>query len=287
MSRFTASAAAAIAAGCLLAPTVADARPTCGGEDGPCPTGDRVAFVGKFATGGPDRLAVKESPRSGAKTIRTVKAGGRALIVCQTTGSSASGPYGTSTVWDKLLHGGYISDTRVYTGSDGRVAPPCPGDSPAPSYGGDPFAYDDPGAWRGEAGCSGGYTKGAVALSRWLERRWPRATRTIGGYSCRPNTADTSQNSLHAEGRALDWMISASSAANRRTVSRFIRRISADRWKLGRAMGIQEVIWNRKIWTANYPTSGFRAYSGPNPHTDHVHIGMNRAGASKRTSFWR
>lgn len=49
-----------------------------------------------------------------------------------------------------------------------------------------------------------------------------RFTSDIGGYSCRPNTADTSQNSLHAEGRALDWMANAGNDAHRRAVGRFI-----------------------------------------------------------------
>jgi hypothetical protein len=52
-------------------------------------------------------------------------------------------------------------------------------------------------------------------------------------------------------------------------------------------MGIQELIWNRRIWTATYHAQGWRTYTGPDPHTDHIHIGLNRAGASKRTSFWR
>lgn len=40
--------------------------------------------------------------------------------------------------------------------------------------------------------------------------------------------------------------------------------------------GIQEVIFNRRIWTSE---GGERVYSGVNPHTDHVHIGLNRCGA--------
>lgn len=271
--------------GGLMIPAAADARPACGGEDGPCPSGEKVEFVGRFDGGGAPRVQIHAGPGNGTKVTRTVASGKKALIVCQTTGARASGPFGTSRIWDKLLHGGYVSDTHVYTGSDGRVAPDCKDGSPPPAFGGDPFVYDDPGAWRGPDGCSGGYTKGAVALSRWIHRRY-RNSSSIGGYSCRQNTAAPSQNSLHAEGRALDWMISATSATNRKIVGRFIRRVSAGNFRLGRAMGIQELIWNRKIWTSSRHTEGWRAYTGPNPHTDHIHIGMNRAGASKRTSYW-
>ena len=275
----------ALALGALAAPALADAKPVCSAE-APCPSGEQVHATGTFNGAGKPRLVVRAAPRSSSKAVRRVKSGGKALIVCQTRGSRVTGPYGTSRLWDKLLHGGYVSDTRIYTGSDGRVAPTCPRSAPAPSPGRDKFAYDDPGAWNGGRDCSGGFTKGAVALSDWLRSRY-RNTRTIGGYSCRPNTANTAQMSLHAEGRALDWMISAGTSANRATVARFVKKVSSGNWRLGRAMGIQEVIWNRRIWTSARHSEGWRAYTGPNPHTDHVHIGINRAGASKRTSFWR
>jgi hypothetical protein len=273
----------AVTAGIALAPATAHAMCT---PDMPCPSGDKVAFVGTFADGGAKRLAVHAAPRTRSKVIRRVRAGGRALIVCQTRGSLAKGPYGRNRIWDKLLHGGYISDTKVYTGSDGRVAPPCTAPAPVPATGQDPFAYDDPGAWNNGRNCSGGYTKGAVALRGWLQRHY-RFTSNIQGYACRQNTANPAQMSVHAEGRALDWMANAGVPAQRRAVNRFRARLAADNWRLARAMGIQELIWNRQIWTSYHHSEGWRAYTGPNPHTDHIHIGLNRAGASKRTSFYR
>lgn len=277
--------AALAAAGAAFLPATASAMPYCG-ADLPCPTGDKVAFVGTFAGTKDTRLAIHAGPRTKAKVVRHVRGGNKALIVCQARGGVASGPYGRNRIWDKLLHGGYISDTQVYTGSDGRVAPPCNAPAPTPSYGQDTFMYDDPGAWNGGANCSGGYTKGAVALSRWLTKHY-RYTSNIGGYACRQNTANPAQMSVHAEGRALDWMASAANPAQRRAVNRFRARLAKDNWRLARAMGIQELIWNRQIWTSYRHSEGWRAYTGPNPHTDHIHIGLNRAGASKRTSFWR
>ena len=58
-------------------------------------------------------------------------------------------------------------------------------------------------------------------------------------------------------------------------------------------MGIQEVIWRCRIWTAG--TTRTRFYSPcRNPgigktesHRDHLHIGLNWAGARKKTTFWR
>jgi surface antigen len=44
-----------------------------------------------------------------------------------------TGRFGTSRLWDKLAKGGFVTDTYIYTGSDGRVAPACPSSShPAP-----------------------------------------------------------------------------------------------------------------------------------------------------------
>ena len=46
------------------------------------------------------------------------------------------------------------------------------------------------------------------------------------------------------------------------------------------------IIWNRKIWGAYLPDQGWRTYTGPNPHTDHVHVSFSWAGALKQTSWW-
>lgn len=51
---------------------------------------------------------------------------------------------------------------------------------------------------------------------------------------------------------------------------------------LGPQMGLQEVIWNRQIWSTGVPH--VHHYTGKNPHTDHVHVGFTRAG-SQNTSF--
>lgn len=39
-------------------------------------------------------------------------------------------------------------------------------------------------------------------------------------------------------------------------------------------LGIQDVIFNRRVVGFGNPTE--RRYTGPSPHTDHVHIGLNR-----------
>jgi hypothetical protein len=63
-------------------------------------------------------------------------------------------------------------------------------------------------------------------------------------------------------------------------------------------MGVEEIIRDCSYWGARMP--GFRPYSlcygqggrrgrhlGPTVgHLNHLHIGMSKAGAAKRTSFW-
>jgi hypothetical protein len=288
-ARKRATTVAALALSTLALPAFAEARPACG-DDVPCPTPTpAVAAVGTFNGGNKPFVNVQATPSSTGTPIRRVRSGAKAFIVCQTTGTTAHGPYGTSNIWDQLQKGGYASDTRVYTGSDGRVAPDCttgtPAPTPAPAA--DPFRYDDPAPWDGGANCSGGFTAGATVLRAWLQRTYPKTAGTIGGYACRQNTANPAQTSLHGVGRALDWMANVSDTGQRNAVNRFIARVSAKNFKLGRAMGIQELIWNRHIWTASRRSEGWRAYTGPIPHTDHIHIGINTLGATEQTSFYR
>jgi surface antigen len=107
-------------------------------------------------------LSVHSGPRAAARVTRRLRNGTRVRIVCQTSGDRMTGRFGTSGVWDKLAKGGYVTDTYVQTGSDGRVAPACPkpsggggggGGRPASVVGRDdyPFAsasWNDVDPWR-------------------------------------------------------------------------------------------------------------------------------------------
>jgi uncharacterized protein YraI len=70
-------------------------------------------------------LTVRAAPGTGYDAFGSVNDGASVTILCQTSGSSVSGTYGTSTLWDMIGSGGFIADAYVYTGSDGRVAPAC------------------------------------------------------------------------------------------------------------------------------------------------------------------
>jgi hypothetical protein len=140
---------------------------------------------------------------------------------------------------------------------------------------------------------------GVVALTAWLQSH----TRGVfwGSYRCERWGKDSA--SLHAENRAIDWHLDAAVKADRRAADALFRLLLApDRagnpQALARRMGVQELIWNCGYWGAGM--TNFRPYSvcytasgrrrkhvdKTSAHRDHIHIGMSKAGALGRTSFW-
>lgn len=147
--------------------------------------------------------------------------------------------------------------------------------------------------------CRRSVPKGMLALQSWLERN-------AGGTSwgiMRCEKLSGRNYSLHSEGRAIDWALNARDAADLAEATRLIDLLLApDRsgnvHALARRMGIQEVIFNCRSWWAG--DGGLEPYSAcfdakgkrrrvddTTAHRDHIHIGMNWAGARMRTSFWR
>jgi hypothetical protein len=115
-------------------------------------------------------------------------------------------------------------------------------------------------------GPSGGPAPGAVALATWALARWP--TLRLGGiYDPRQVRGGTGW-SLHAEGRADDLMVPVVGGAVGDQVADFLAAHAAQ-------LGIQELIWNKRIWTSRAPY--WRPYvhgPGGSDHTDHVHVGL-------------
>lgn len=79
-------------------------------------------------------LTIRSGPHTGSTAIGSYANGTSITITCQTYGDTVTGRYGTSNIWDHTAKG-YVSDTYVYTGSDGFVAPTC-GSAPACSTAG-------------------------------------------------------------------------------------------------------------------------------------------------------
>lgn len=159
------------------------------------------------------------------------------------------------------------------------AALPARADLPTPKLGPgiDPFP-----SYQGERGCDPDPEPGVIAFRRLVRKAFPN---TGKGYISRACSAATSE---HEEGRAWDWIVSASSRSDRRKVNRLFdwllkRDRYAHRYARIRRLGIMYIIWNRRSWA---PWSGWRSYSGSSPHTDHVHFSFTWDGARKRTTYW-
>jgi hypothetical protein len=66
-------------------------------------------------------LTVRSGPGTSYASVGTVADGARVTIQCQTTGTTVTGTYGTSSIWDRIGSGRFISDAYVYTGYDGFI----------------------------------------------------------------------------------------------------------------------------------------------------------------------
>ncbi|MFI2203041.1 peptidase [Streptomyces sp. NPDC020192] len=71
------------------------------------------------------RLNVRSGPGTGYNLVRVLPEGAQVPIFCQAPGTTVSGPYGTTNIWDNINNGEYVSDAYVQTGSDGYIAPRC------------------------------------------------------------------------------------------------------------------------------------------------------------------
>ncbi|WP_051858601.1 SH3 domain-containing protein [Streptomyces cellulosae] len=70
-------------------------------------------------------LNVRSGPGTAYSVVRVLPEGSKVPIYCQTPGSTVTGPYGTSNIWDNVSNGQYVSDAYINTGSDGYVADRC------------------------------------------------------------------------------------------------------------------------------------------------------------------
>lgn len=111
-----------------------------------------------------------------------------------------------------------------------------------------------------EVNASSGCKPGVTTLLNELQSKFPGTT-SMGCYN-RRNVVGGSTWSYHAAGRAIDV---GNTPAIMQEIANYV--VGKD--------GIEEVIYNRKIWTSARSGEGWRNYTGENPHTDHVHIGAS------------
>lgn len=127
--------------------------------------------------------------------------------------------------------------------------------------------------WQAAAENSGGPSNGARALLAWMQREYPQG-RSMGIYNYRPVVGSESL-SIHAEGRALDWGMPMVNGKGTPEGHAIVKRLAAH----GQRLGIQAIIYDRKIWSARSPRG--RAYLGAAPHYDHLHIELTKSAGER------
>ncbi|MER5748945.1 SH3 domain-containing protein [Streptomyces sp. NPDC002088] len=79
----------------------------------------------RYYTTAPVRLNVRSGPGTSYNLVRTIPGGSKVPIYCQMPGTTVTGTYGTTNIWDNISNGEFVSDAYVNTGSDGYVASRC------------------------------------------------------------------------------------------------------------------------------------------------------------------
>ena len=106
--------------------------------------------------------------------------------------------------------------------------------------------------------------------------------------------------SEHKEGRAWDWMVSVNNPTQVAQVKDLLAWLFAtdeygNQYAMARRLGIMYIIWNKKIWGAYAADEGWRCYYAcpgkpssynNDPHTGHVHVSFDWAGALKHVTYW-
>ncbi len=134
--------------------------------------------------------------------------------------------------------------------------------------------------------CDPAAKPGTVKFAQLLMTTYPD-TGTYGiSRECLPG--DVSE---HHEGRAWDWKVSVNNPAQVKEVNAVLDWLLAtdsygNKAANARRLGVMYIIWNRHILGTYRLDEGWRAYNGPDPHTNHVHFSLSWAGAMGRTSWW-
>ena len=124
---------------------------------------------------------------------------------------------------------------------------------------------------------SGGARKGALALMTYVVNRW--SVLNSGIYNPRDICGNPWPNvscslSAHLEGRACDFGIRPFGAPVGTEISAWL---IMNRYILG----VEEIIWNRRVWSGNNPF--WRTYVGRSDHSDHIHVTLSKVKADSLT----
>lgn len=127
------------------------------------------------------------------------------------------------------------------------------------------FTYDNTGGWSATQGRR--YKIGKVsAATQYVADYYGNkyGIKSIGGWRSHGSVP----GSDHPKGRAIDFMTNNISNGKQRGDA-----LANDIIKNYKKLNVKYVIWYRYIWS---PGRGWRKYSGPSAHTDHVHVSLNK-----------
>lgn len=123
--------------------------------------------------------------------------------------------------------------------------------------------------------CTSGPQTGAKGAMAWYLAAYKSKNGTNGGiYNCR-SVRGGGSTSIHSEGRALDFMVPVG--------AKWAQKLANAIVNMSKELGVQIVIYNRKIWVGGSSTGlkGFQSYGGTNPHVDHLHVELTWEMARK------
>ena len=151
----------------------------------------------------------------------------------------------------------------------------------------DAFAIEDLAPYEPQTTCSPSPKAGTYAFAEIVTDAF--ASTDTSGIS---RACDQGGRSEHKEGRAWDWSALVSDEDDAAAASQVIGWLLAtdehgNEYAMARRLGLMYIIYNQSIWRAYAPELGWVGYTGPDPHTDHVHFSFSRAGGLGDTSFWQ
>lgn len=178
-----------------------------------------------------------------------------------------------------------VSLVSVLAGTLLLAAPATAADPPPPPQPSVSFRTppEVPARYVGQVSCEASAKTGTLALRDLiLDTYGPSTIGTLRACS-------SGGRSEHKDGRSLDWMRNVSNPEQKAMADAFVAWLTgrdAQGVQAGNAhrLGVMYVIWNRRTWQSW--TGTWKDYTGPVPHTDHVHVSLSWDGAMSRTSWW-
>lgn len=144
---------------------------------------------------------------------------------------------------------------------------------------------DPYGIYEGQVSCDPVAKPGVLAARALLRKKFG------GGDLGIVRACNVGGTSEHKEGRAWDWAWNAHRKHDRRHARRALnwltRTVDGVPAAHARDLGVMYMIWNHRMWRAYRPDAGWLPYTGPDPHTSHIHLSFTWNGATMRTAFWQ